>query len=83
MGWRSYGLDISPSAINHAWELLFRCNHFSFLCALDPQQRNLWADKMLSLLLAKKGQLLTLMFPLYDAPSEEKEGPPFPLTEAM
>jgi hypothetical protein len=46
---------------------------YTFLCALDPSIRTLWASKMADLI-KPGGELLTLIFPI----SEIKEGgPPF------
>ena len=50
---------------------------YTFLCALDPSVRPVWARKV-DELLAPEGEILTLIFPAVDAPPLG-EGPPFPL----
>src|SRR5690554_324192 len=56
---------------------------YTFLCAIDPQQRPRWAERMAAII-APGGLLATLIFPvLEDDPQRETErmanGPPFPL----
>ena len=48
---------------------------YTFLCALSPNIRLLWAEKM-SNLLKDGGELFTLIFPISEL-RDENEGPPF------
>ncbi|MCB9592480.1 MAG: methyltransferase domain-containing protein [Sandaracinaceae bacterium] len=50
---------------------------YTFLCALDPSVRPQWAKKM-DALLRPDGELVTLVFPVVDAPPLG-QGPPFPV----
>jgi hypothetical protein len=54
---------------------------YTFLCAIDPNQRKAWAEKY-SHILKPKGQLLTALFPIGDyVPSGVgPPGPPYPLS---
>ena len=47
---------------------------YTFLCALHPSVRKLWAEKM-SDLLQKGGELLTLIYPIIDG--DHESGPPY------
>ncbi|QQR91504.1 MAG: methyltransferase domain-containing protein [Myxococcales bacterium] len=49
---------------------------YTFLCAIQPEQRQAWAKKMKELL-SPKGELITLLFPVTSGPKDQ--GPPFPL----
>ncbi len=51
---------------------------YTFCCAIQPEQRPDWANKMASLL-APDGELVTLIFPI-EAIRENNAGPPFQLT---
>lgn len=53
---------------------------YTFLCALDPRQRDAWADRM-DRLLAVDGELLTLIFPVVDRSPDQ--GPPYPMTPRL
>lgn len=46
----------------------------TFLCALPPQMRDMWADKMAEII-KPGGMLLTLIFPIGNT---KKTGPPYP-----
>lgn len=52
---------------------------YTFLCAMQPTQREAWA-KTWAALIAPGGQLLTMMFPV---DSERKGGPPFAVTPEL
>ncbi len=55
---------------------------YTFLCAIDPQQRAAWAQRA-SELLRPGGELITLIFPVIEPPGTlgpgPHEGPPYPL----
>jgi len=48
---------------------------YTFLCAIEPDQRQAWAEKM-DALLADGGELITLIFPVTDVPMRPG-GPPY------
>lgn len=50
---------------------------YTFLCAIDLDQRRAWAERMASLI-RPEGTLAALLFPVIDAPSDY-EGPPWPI----
>jgi hypothetical protein len=52
---------------------------YTFLCALQPSERERWADRV-DALVAPAGEVATLIFPSVDRPLTEDGGPPFPLT---
>ena len=49
---------------------------YTFLCAIEPDRRPAWVDTM-HRLLAPDGELVTLLFPVTDAPLDQ--GPPYPI----
>ncbi len=51
---------------------------YTFLCALDPSERQAWADKAAALL-KPGGMLATLIFPIIDALADY-QGPPWPMS---
>ena len=51
---------------------------YTFLCAIEPAQREAWAERVDDLL-APGGELVTLIFPV-DPGRDPDEGPPYPLT---
>lgn len=51
---------------------------YTFCCAIQPDERPKWAQKMEELL-APDGELVTLIFPIHPI-RENNEGPPFQLT---
>ncbi|MFW6053382.1 MAG: methyltransferase domain-containing protein [Persicimonas sp.] len=54
---------------------------YTFLCAIEPEMRRQWAERV-DELLATGGELVTLIFPVFD-PADNRdplEGPPYPLT---
>jgi hypothetical protein len=57
---------------------------YTFFCALDPNLRGQWAERMSTLLQPKTGRLLTLIFPFLKgvntSGSKPLRGPPFPVT---
>ena len=62
--------DLPTEKIEDKFDFVY---DYTFLCALDPSIRDLWATKM-SELVKPGGELLTLIFPI----CEEKDGgPPF------
>lgn len=50
---------------------------YTFLCAIDPERRGDWAERM-DELLAPGGELVTLIFPVHAGDPEQ--GPPYPLS---
>ena len=54
---------------------------YTFFCALDPSQRSHWADAIARMINAS-GTLATLLFP-HEDPISEREGPPWPVNEAL
>lgn len=63
-----FALDEEP------FDLVF---DYTFLCAIHPGVRTQWATKM-NALVARDGELVTLIFPAVDKPPRG-QGPPFPL----
>ncbi|MEC9398289.1 MAG: methyltransferase [Myxococcota bacterium] len=63
----------------HDFDLIW---DYTFLCAIDPRQRQDWAKKMRSSI-APDGELLTLIFPVIiedeSATTHEDQGPPYRL----
>jgi len=56
---------------------------YTFFCALPPNQRGQWAERMSTLLKPMTGKLLTLIFPVLEKVDKDKvplKGPPFPVT---
>ena len=51
---------------------------YTFLCALQPEDRRSWAEKMRTLI-APDGELVTLIFPIRPV-RENDAGPPFQIT---
>lgn len=54
---------------------------YTFLCAIEPDMRAAWVEKMHQLL-APGGELVTLIFPvrsLEERPASDASGPPYPL----
>jgi hypothetical protein len=57
---------------------------YTFLCAIEPQMRPRWAERV-DELLAPGGELVTLIFPVVD-PSDNKDpmdGPPYPMSPEL
>ena len=57
---------------------------YTFLCALQPEMRKPWANRV-DKLLTPDGELITLIFPVF-SPEENRDpldGPPFPLTPEL
>ncbi|HHH11865.1 MAG TPA: methyltransferase domain-containing protein [Sorangium sp.] len=54
---------------------------YTFLCAIEPHQRQAWAARMHQLL-APAGELWTLIFPVHPEPMNPG-GPPHPLTPEL
>lgn len=57
---------------------------YTFLCALEPEMRRRWAERV-DELLATGGELVTLIFPVFD-PADNRDpldGPPYPLTPEL
>lgn len=54
---------------------------YTFLCALDPSEREAWADRI-DTLLADDGELWTLIFPVHPVPLNPG-GPPHPMTPEL
>ena len=54
---------------------------YTFFCALDPAQRNAWAEVMVRLL-KPDALLATLLFPFED-PISNPEGPPWPINTEL
>ncbi|MCB9642146.1 MAG: methyltransferase domain-containing protein [Myxococcales bacterium] len=52
---------------------------YTFLCALPPEMRAAWAEKM-SRLVAKDGELITLIFPIRP---DDGNGPPFAMSTEL
>lgn len=53
---------------------------YTFLCAIEPETRGEWADRMANLL-DPDGQLVTLIFPV--DPSWDPDGPPYPMSPEL
>jgi hypothetical protein len=51
---------------------------YTFLCAIQPDQREAWAQKHASLL-APNGELLVVIFPICD----KQDGPPFAMSPEL
>lgn len=51
---------------------------YTFLCAIDPSQREDWAAKMRAIVVPG-GELITLVFPIERITGPDREGPPFQL----
>lgn len=51
---------------------------YTFLCAIDPEWRGRWAERV-DTLLAPDGELITLIFPVVDTPMNPG-GPPHPMS---
>lgn len=66
--------DFFALAPERPFDLVWDC---TFLCALPPELREPWARQMHSLV-APGGELITLIFPVSDAPPDQ--GPPYPQT---
>lgn len=67
-------------AHQHAYDLIW---DYTFLCAIEPEQREGWG-KAMSRLVRPGGLLLTLLFPIRDVedpspPKADEPGPPFRL----
>jgi SAM-dependent methyltransferase len=54
---------------------------YTFFCALDPEQRPDWSEKM-KRLVKPAGLLATLLFPFED-PISRREGPPWPINTGL
>lgn len=63
--------DFTPP---HRFELIW---DYTFLCAIDPARRRDWATRM-DELLAREGELVTLIFPVNGG--DPSAGPPYPMT---
>jgi hypothetical protein len=63
---------------------------YTFLCALPPGRRGAWAERVHDLL-APGGELVTLIFPVWDASlspedpeaNDPEAGPPYPMSPAV
>ncbi len=62
--------DLSSSSDNEKFDFIY---DYTFLCALDPSIRPLWANKMAELV-KPSGELLTIIYPIDD---KKEGGPPF------
>lgn len=54
---------------------------YTFLCAIEPEMRRAWVEKMHEVLSAD-GELVTLIFPVRsidELPPEDADGPPYPM----
>ncbi|MGM0558654.1 MAG: methyltransferase domain-containing protein [Myxococcota bacterium] len=63
-----------PSPFDMVWD-------YTFLCAIEPDMRLRWAEKMHELI-APGGELVTLIFPirsLDERPGPDVDGPPYPM----
>lgn len=65
--------DLDVTDPNNKFDFIY---DYTFLCALDPSIRTLWAEQM-ARLMKPNGELLTLIFPI--RPPDDK-GPPFSLS---
>jgi methyl halide transferase len=63
-----------PASFDLIWD-------YTFLCAIEPDQRLAWADRMHELLTAD-GELWTLIFPVDPVPLNPG-GPPHPMTTEL
>lgn len=63
-----------PEGFDFAWD-------YTFFCALDPSQREPWADTM-TRLVKPGGVLATLIFP-YTDPIVDASGPPWPINTEL
>lgn len=54
---------------------------YTFFCALDPEKRSAWSEKMTQLI-EPSALLATLLFPFED-PISDRRGPPWPVNAAM
>lgn len=68
--------DITPELLGGQFNLIYDC---TFLCAIQPAQREMWASQM-NKLLAPAGELITLIFPV--GPIGDR-GPPFSINEEL
>lgn len=55
------------------------CFDYTFLCAMDPADRETWAQTY-ARLMVKGGRLITIIFPLRKKPGHELTGPPFQIS---
>jgi hypothetical protein len=65
--------DFFELEVEEPFDLVF---DYTFLCAIQPDQRRAWAHKM-EQLVRPGGQLVQVVFPAIDAPPDQ--GPPFAL----
>jgi len=54
---------------------------YTFFCALDPEQRVAWGERM-ERLVKPAGTLATLLFP-FEEPVSDRQGPPWPINTGM
>jgi hypothetical protein len=53
---------------------------YTFLCAIEPEMRQRWAERV-DELLAPGGELVTLIFPIVD--KDPTDGPPYPMSSEL
>lgn len=66
--------SVSQDELGGPFDLIW---DYTFYCAIQPAQRDAWREQTAKLL-APKGRLLMLIFPVIEGASEE-HGPPYPL----